>query len=171
MGAIAAIGTWFAGKSIPWNWIGILAGVLVLVGIYLHVESLKNDLVQARSDLAHERVLKQEAIARADDILTQHSLQVERIEALEDRRKTLAGEVMALRKTIQELDIEGDIEGDNADKADEAVARLNARNRDLNRLLERASGQNVVRSNQGAGSKASPPGARSALQRALQALW
>jgi hypothetical protein len=172
--ALAAFGTWMASKAIPWKWIGILVAILILVGvgagIYLHVDGLKKDLIATNQKLATEELLKKEAEARADDIMTQHSLQVERIETLEDQRRRIAGEVMTLRKTIQDLDIEGDLESDNAEKADGAIARLNARNVQLNRLLEHASGKDVVRAERSAPGKASKAGTPSALQRALEAL-
>lgn len=161
MGAIA---TWFAAKSIPWKWIGIglvvIAILASITGGYLYVSHLQNNLVEANAKLASEQVLRQEANARADAIKVQHDSQVIRINALETQRSAIASEVMTLRNTIQNMDIEEDIESDNAEKADAAVASFNAHNRQLNRLLERASGGDQVRSGSGAGSEAGTTGAR-----------
>jgi len=171
MGSIVAF---FVSKEVPWKWIGVFLAVLGLCGVifagYLHVENMQKDLEQAKSDLAQERVLKEEAKARSAAILAEHDVQIERINDLEDQRSKIAVEVMGLRNTLANLDIEGDIESDNADKANAAVGRLNARNAELNRMLNSASGSGSVRTGQGAGGKASSPSSGPTLQRAVQTL-
>lgn len=140
------IAAWFAAKTIPWKWIGVFAGILILTLIvlfgYLHVEGLKNDLVEARTALAQEALLRKAEQARGDAIQAEHGAQVARIETLEATRSAIAGEVLALRAQIDELN-EKDIESDDASKADAAVGDLNRRNRAVNRLLEDASGAKV----------------------------
>lgn len=158
------------------KWAAIGMGVLAIVGVIgaglWHIQSMQKDLEKVNADLAQERVLHQAADARANAIVAEHDSQIDRINQLEDQRSNIAVEVTKLRSQIQELDIESDIEGDNEDKAQAAVAALNARSADIDRRLRNvsrpASGQ--VRSGNDRAGKASPTWTSNPLQRALQAL-
>lgn len=170
---------WTAIKSvaggISWKWIGVGLMTIAMIGVVLtgalHIKRLTDDLEQKTADLATETRKAAEADARADAIKAEHDVQIERINALEDQRTKIANEVVGLRTTIQNLDIEEDLASDDEAKADAAVDRLRARNRELNGMLNHASGgQAEVRSGPGAGSKAGPASAPSTLQRALEAL-
>lgn len=151
----------FGLDSVKWIIIGLsaLAVIGLITGGYLYVSHLQSNLVAANAKLASEQLLRQEADARADAIKVQHDAQVVRIDALEKQRTEIASEVLTLRNTIQNMDIEEDIESDNAEKADAAVAAFSDRNRQLNRLLERASRADEVRAGSSAGSEASATGA------------
>lgn len=165
---------WLAAKELPWKWIGIgLAALAIFATIafgYMHVEGLKDDLVETRAKLATEQRRSAEAIARADGIKVEHEKQTARLQALESQRSAIAVEVLQLRKTIDEIDLQQDLEGDDETKADAAIDRLNARNRELTRLLEQTSGAGELRPRKDPGSEASQAGTPSAFQRALQAL-
>jgi hypothetical protein len=152
---------------IPWKLVLIgLSALLVLAlvaGGYLYVSKIQNDLIGAKTALTREQSLRSEAEARADQIQLQASMQTVRIDALEAQRTSIAHEVVQLRDTIRNMDIEDDIAGDNDEKADHAVATLNARNRELNRLLEHAAGDQV-RPGPSSDSKASPTGPAQAVR-------
>lgn len=161
---------WFGGLSTKMIAIGFAA--LIVVGVILggvyYASSTRNQLMKVSAQLAQESVLKQAAIARADDIMTQHALQTERIETLEAQRTAIAVEAIDLRAAIAKMDLEQDIASDTPDRA---AANLNARNVELNGLLERASGRaRVIRADPGAGSKAVPADTHSSIRRALAAL-
>lgn len=142
---LTAIGTWFAAKSIPWKWIGVGLVVLVVAGAlffgYRHVENLKNDLVEAKIELTTERHLKEQAQALAAQMRAEHNQQVARIQSLEQARSANEKQTSELRALIDEMTLELDMTND----PDKAVRDLNARHRELNRLLERASGAGADR--------------------------
>jgi septal ring factor EnvC (AmiA/AmiB activator) len=170
---LATISGFFLSKSIPWKWIGIglaaLAVVSAIAGGYLYVDHLTSSLAETRAELATETRKAAEADARANAIKAQHDVQIERINKLEDERSTIAQEVLGLRATIQDLDIEEDLASDEEDKANAALGRLNARNLELNRLLDTASGYQV-HPGPATGSKAGKADAPSPIRRALEAL-
>jgi hypothetical protein len=162
-------------KSIPWKWIAAACLAIAIGGVvfagYEHVRDLTKDLEVAKAAAAEEQVLKNEAIARANELQKEQADQVERINDLEAQRSKIAVEVTTLRTTMQNLDLEQDIQSDDLQKADAAIKTLNARNAQLNRLLSNASGGGAkVRANTVGAAKASPPSSPNFIQRTLQAL-
>src|SRR4029077_17111083 len=132
-------------------------GGVVFAG-YEHVRDLTKDLEVAKAAAAEEQVLKNDAIARANELQKEQADQVERINDLEAQRSKIAVEVTTLRTTMQNLDLEQDIKSDDLQKADAPIKTLNARNAQLNRLLSNASGGGAkVRANTVGAAKASPP--------------
>jgi septal ring factor EnvC (AmiA/AmiB activator) len=167
-GAVTAL------KDIPWKWIGVALLVLA-VGLtitfgYLHVENLRKELETKTAQLAaeHQKLELAEATTRA--IRLEHDNQVERIQTLEKQRTDIAIEVTKLRTDLANLDLEQDMESDDEQKADAAIARLNAAHARLNGLLRGASGPDQLHSGKDPGSEARKAGAPGPLRRALQAL-
>jgi len=112
-----------------------LAIAAVVYAGYRHVEGLKGDLVAATSRLAVETLRAELAVSANKTLREAADAATARLSALEDARRASTEELNALRAQIRNLTLEEDM----TRNADEAVRTLNARNRDLNRLLERES--------------------------------
>lgn len=182
---IASVITWIVAKSaigsaaiegaklIPWKWIGVGLSVIAVVSVigfgYLHVRNLQADLVNTATQLAEQRLKAGLEKARADAISKAHDLQVDQMQKLEDERSRIEQEAAALRTEIQNLNLE-DISHEDQAKADAAIARLNARNAELNRLQSHESGNRNVRAGKAADGKAGKARTGGFVKRAIQAL-
>ena len=155
-GIFSFAGKLFGGFTISWKWITVGIILLVIGGSmfagYTYIHGLTEQVATAEAAKAQAEVLKNAAEARANDIQKQHDAQIDRINTLEAQRTQIASEVMSLRQQLNDTNVEKDVEGNDAKKADAAVAALNARNAQLNRLLSQASG-GKVRPDPGRGSK------------------
>jgi septal ring factor EnvC (AmiA/AmiB activator) len=140
MSFLAPVAAYFAGKVVPWKWIGIGLAVLAIVGsiggVVYSVDQLQTKYADSQKALAEQTLATNLANQRAGQIQDQHNEQVRRADALETSRKDLTEDVSKLRAEIDAMDLEQDIE---SDQPDTAATHLNAGHADLNRMLERAS--------------------------------
>ncbi len=171
---IATITGFFAKKLVPWKLIGVgLAALAILAtvsGGFLYINNLQNNLVESQRELATQRLKTEFEKARAAAIVFDHDTQVERLQKLEGQKMDIENEAAALRKTIEDINLEEDLNSEDHVKADAAIARLNARNTELNRMQSHESGHREVRPGKAAGTKAGKAPAASAFKRAIQAL-
>lgn len=129
-------------SALPGKLAGIALGALLVVGCvvaaYSYVDGLSERLVSAESALSAEHVAHVVAVERGDDLKRQIDDQVRRFAALEAKNDETAAQAARLTVSIAKLNLRKNAHVDPAG----AAARLNAAARDLNRLLERATGNN-----------------------------
>jgi septal ring factor EnvC (AmiA/AmiB activator) len=160
-----------AAKVLPWKLIGLAAGAL-LIGLSVFAayevhQHTVSQLIQAQKDLAREEMLHQAEKDRADGYVTQHNDQLARLQTLEKERNEAASRSSELQDQIDSLNLQKEFDSDTA----KALDALNARNADLNRVLNGLSaGKTPGDSSSVAGAKAGKAKRSSALQRALQGL-
>lgn len=136
---VGGIVAWFVAKNIPWKLIVICAaaafiGLIVFAG-YETFATTQSDLVKARAEAAQEKDRANAEKARADNYVVQHDAQIIRIDALEKARTQVEEHAAELQTQINDMTLEEDFNNDTA----KAILTLNARNRELNRLLISAS--------------------------------
>lgn len=120
--------------------VGIALGALfvlgALVAAYSYVDALSERLSASQTALAQEQVARAASEARANDWKRQHDQALARLELLAEANRRSNDRIADLNRRISSLNIARTVDADPAGTAD----RLNAVTRDLNRLLERASG-------------------------------
>lgn len=140
---LAPVAAFFAGKIVPWKWIGVGLAVLAILGSIgggvFYVNNLQAKYTESQKELAIQTLATDLANQRAGQIQSQHDEQVVRVDELEKSRSALSEDVSKLRAEMSALDLEVDIDSDKPEAADAAIARLNAAHVDLNGLLDRAS--------------------------------
>lgn len=119
---------------------GAALGALFVLGAlfaaYSYVDALSERLSASQTALAREQDARAASDARASDWKRQHDQALARLEALSEANRRSNDRITALNRQISTLNIARTVDADPAGTAD----RLNAITRDLNRLLERASG-------------------------------
>lgn len=140
---------------------GAALGALFVLGAlfaaYSYVDALSERLSASQTALAREQDARAASDARADDWKRQHDQTLARLEILSEANRRSNDKITALNRQISTLNIARTVDADPAGTAD----RLNSLNRDLNRLLERATG---ARDGDGGAAGAGSPAAAEPAQ-------
>jgi hypothetical protein len=115
---------------------GALLAVVAVVVAIMYVARIRDALSDAESALHVERSARIEAEARVEHWKTEYQAAADRLSDLMLANKISRARIAELTHAINTLDLEKHVHADPKG----AAARLDAANRDINRLLEQAGG-------------------------------
>lgn len=145
-------------KGLNWKLVLGVAGALCIVAAawaaFSYVSRISDALSASQTALAHEQRARVEADARAAQWQRDFEEATARLGELTRQNQASAARIAQLTKTIRHLNLKELADADPAD----AAGRLDALNRNLNRLLEGASAGGHARADADHASTAAEPG-------------
>jgi Skp family chaperone for outer membrane proteins len=136
---IAAALALLSGIKISWK--AILTALMALAifmfvnAAWNWVEGMQNEVKTLQGALTVAVIEKDTALARSEALSEAQANLARRTEELNEERQRAQEELQRTRETLSAIDLEKEINNDAA----LALSRLNARTRELNRMLERSS--------------------------------